>query len=600
MKRTRPTADDDGGDGGNKTFRYAINQAAMCSVVNFFDHHELIGSYHDQDASRAFEGHYNFFCGVGGSESSKRFNSGKNLKRPYIFNTKAFLRRLRGVLTRMRAYLRMFGGVAAWAVKDMALWYYLAANARTAEERDAIGMPFGVLEANEYTLEMHSAVGHDVRYVVVPTPEAVANSGRRLEWKATFIDFSMHTMPVEESDLSLFEKRASKYLSRGYKTHGIERTRIPRSPFYSLNTQSEELDVVLQNLKDADWLTAHPRPMVRIVLPPPLPLDKIPESDLYRGGGTTIGASLASRNELASYDLQLMANVVASVQLSAGGPTMKRGRTVREQQKQYYRYPDMTDDYAYLNPNMELARYSDPHVLNDYDKRLEEFNDNVARVMGGNQDFSKPSGATDDKSKAKSSSSNARSSYVGLLVDQEQQFAAVEREQKIYTDLFEAITEFSGIQDHDVLYVSQVIGDLQKLIEERERMRRRAKHPANTAKTAKALLAPPPPTRKERDDEADEELLESLRVRLRELKIWLEQQTLAPGAARLTLAFENKEDDIALLEYLTTQQASGIVSAKTLEKQAQIVYDDRATFREPPEPATAAGGVKKKKKKTTA
>lgn len=596
MKRTY--ADSRGTDEPKATLRYVVSQAAVCSLVAFYDATEMAVSAHESRASRVFD-EYNFFCGVGDAAAQrKRFNSGDGIKRPEVFNTESFLERTRRVLSRAMEYNIMIGGVAIWAVKDMAKWYWYYVNARTADERNRLSMPYGVLEADEYTLECHQGPGREVKYVVVPTPEALAASGHRLGWKCTFVDFSMHLRPVDESRLSLFEKRAGVYLPRSYHAHALERMRIPRSPFYSLADESEQLEAVRTNLFDADWLAAHPRPVVRIVVPPPVPLANIPESELYKAPGGIINASINMRKQFADMDTQQTVNMITSVQQSINGAPMPKAKTLREKQKNFYRYPDMTDDYVYLGGNQELVRYADPHVVNNYDRRLADFNANILRVMGRGDDNQISSSASRDGGAASQQGKDNRASHVNLLVDQERQFAAVERDQNIYKSIFNAITEFAGIQEHDVLYVSEVVVDLQALIDEREQARKRAKHPSTLATTAAALLAA---SEKQREkSEAEEELLESLRMRLQELKNWLEQQARDPSAGRLVLIFENKEDDAMMLEYMSSQQEKDILDVKTLEKQARRVYDDRVTFREPTLPESGAPAKKKKKKKKTA
>lgn len=613
-----------------------VNQAAVCSLMHFYDSDPVVQLCQNNLNATVFDGQYTYFIGLretaarGGGR--RRFGAEERAEELDLFNSAMFLDQLRNTLVRSRAHLRVWGGFAIWAVRDLARWLQHWANASDDAERRTIGLPFGVLEVWEYTLEVHTELGHHRRFVVHPLAP-------RTECHYTFYDYQTTLLPVNGDDVPVFERRAAPLLvamqqsggAAGSVGAGGARQRVPQSAFYYLNTLREQVDEAYMNLADADWLSAHPKPLIRVGTPAPVAQEHLSEKDLYTSD-SVLEASLKQRRRLRAMSLQDMANILSSMRRAEG--LAPHGTTLRQQQRRFYRHPDMLEDAELMDESSELAHWHEPRVVNDYARCADSYRIAVVTAMGLGE-HSRIAQAILGKLVRDERGVDTRT-HLGMLVEQNERNALVESEQKIYQRLFNVFYEFAGFAEHDMRVVSDVVGALDAVIagEEARRAALRAlarRGPAAAAATgtdaraiAESLLqkdaaaaaqtpvvehdAPrmarkqsaskkkqqqqqPPPhhpstkedsaatTHKAEEGDADDILLR-MKVRLNDLRAWLVRVRETTRQQRAELIFENKEDDTILLQFMLEMHARGVLDVSVLEKQAQRVYDARITLRE--------------------
>lgn len=572
MKRTR-----DGEDAKRECL--VVNQAALCSLINFYDSDEVTKKCCNVMNAHVFEGNYSFYIGIrpeGKSEAKER---------PSLFNTSFYLDQMRRELTRGRDYIHAIGGVALWAVKDLARWLQLYVNATNDMERSEIGLPFGVLEVWEYTLELEmQPTGRRYRYRVVPLKET------RKDCVFYFYDHNMTLLPLDDNKLGLYERRAGALLSIAkhsgapvkMNSYSSTQQRIPQSPFYHLANLSEELERVRSNLLDADWLASHPKPLFRANVADPIPGHELGDADLYNGN-SIYGASLAARDRARQMTLQQVVDMLAALRAAEGMSTDKD--TPRQQQRRYYRYPDMLDDASTMLESVELLHWANPTVINDYTQRLEEYKLGVITAMGLSE-TSRFAQALLGKVAHEATGLGGKS-HIAMLVDRNERDAVSEFEQRIYERLFRAMYDMCGFRNHDAFAVSALVtalGDLITREEDRRLMiknyaRFRATLPKTPAKAAEMMLRAEDSDeetakkKKGGDEDEDDNILYKLRVSVSDMRDWLARTTSGKGEV-FELIFENSDDDVIKLQFYQEMAATGRVSIKELERQARRVYGE--------------------------
>jgi hypothetical protein len=601
MKRLR---DDD----GDNTGVLLVNQAAMCSLIGFYDTEKIAQSAQHNTDSSVFDSQYTYFIGMvtQGADGHHRFEDIDNMKRPPLLNTGFFLDNLKKELTRARAYLLVMGGVALWTVKDLARWLHLYANARTDAERRALGMPFGVLEAWDYTLEAVQLVGRRWSYVV----HAIGDTKKsQFDCDYSFFDERMILLPLDPNELSTYERCASHLLSVARQNGGTAaatsqgfsatQQRVPQSIFYNLITEREQLRKTYGNLDDADWLASHPKAILRVGVPPETSIDKISDHDLYTDRNppdrnSVVSAAMSERRRLSYMGLQQMANLIANLRSQSGGGNSPQN-TPRAQSKRFYRHSDMLDDADMFDDTVELAHWTPPVVHNDYNQRLLDYKLAVLTAMGI-AESSRFAQAILGKIMKEDVNGGAKS-HMAMITEEDQRTLFVESEQNVYRKLFNVVYELCGFQRHDILVVSAFVATLDAIIEEeaarRDAVRNVANHlarkfnGATAERSANIALRKTTSDQMETEGETDplqpDEILYNLRVKVADLRAWLKQtRQLSDNSESVELIFHNKRNDTFKLQYLQEMQAMGLVSVKDLEKQAHRVYGTGYRLHEPP------------------
>jgi hypothetical protein len=596
-----------------------VNQAAICALVNFYDSDEIVQACRNSLNASVFDGQYEYYVGVRNAAAAVA-------ERPELFNTSFFHDGMHRELVRARDYVYIMGGVVWWAVKDLARWLQMYANAADDTERRNLGLPFGVLEAWDYWLEIQQTLGRQWTYVVHPISKDDSADGSKQKKRGgaaaadcTYVFYNYRTtlLPLNGDDLATYERRAGPLLLvaqenggagvYSYRGYSAARQRVPQSPFYNLATTYEQLEEALLNLMDGDWLRAHPKPVLRVGMPAPTPMEKTSDAALY-AGRSPLEASLSDQRRLRSMNLQQMANLLNTVR-HLEGISSKRD-TPRQRQRAFYRRADMLDDAELFEDTVELAHWSDPAVLNDYTQRLADYKISVVTAMGLGEN-SRFAQAILGKL-AREESGLGSKSHMAMLVERNERNAVIESEQKIYSRLFNVAYELCGFRRHDAETVSALVASLDAIVQEEAARRAAAKNLARLAlqftagvtpeRAADQLLRRPSDEEEKarramqkelqqaRDDD-DSEVLYNLRVKLADLRAWLAHTLEAPRNVNAAeLIFENKEENAIKLQFLQEMSLQGMVSAKTLEKQARLVYGtENMNLQEPPKPEKPAG-----------
>jgi hypothetical protein len=579
MKRTREQY-----ESGESVERLVVNQAALCSLIQFYDSDQTVQACQNNIDTNVFDGRHTYFIGKVGSA-----------ERPSLFNTPHFLHAERLIQVRARANTRAIGGCAIWVLKNIARWLQLYVNAPDERARHDLGLPFGVLEPWEYTLELEQQpVGCHYAYRVLP-------HAPRSDCEYFFYNHDMVLLPLNESKLATYELRAAPLLDAAQqlgsasaiaqKGYSKAQQRIPQSPFYHLADARDELEQVKHNLLDADWLVAHPKAILRAAVPSPDAGMNIPDGDLYTSR-SMIEASEKARRRRATMSLQQMADLISSVRYAEG--VHGKQDAPRQQQRRHYRYADMLDDAELWDESAELVHWAEPTVLNDFTRRYEEYKLGVLTAMGLSE-TSRFAQSLLGKVAAREATGLGGRSHIAMLVDRDERNAHTESEQRIHSRIFEMIYDMCGFSQHDIFVVSELVERLDALITEEELRRAAVKNlarlcmtfPAAPAAAAKQMLRVEDPDaaekkKKKKKNKEEDAIFSKLRVKVADLRAWLSQTARQPE--KIALIFESKESDMIKLQFYQEMRTAGLVSVKELERQARKVYDEDLHLQEPPPP----------------
>lgn len=578
MKRTRAQY-----EGEEKTERLLVNQAALCSLMQFYDSDQTVHACQNNIDTSVFDGSYVFSIGDAASA-----------KRPSFFNTPSYLHAVRLVQTRARAHVRAIGGFAYWTVKNLARWLQLYANTTNDHERHDLGLPYGVLEVWEYALELEQqTVGHHYAFRVLP-------HSAREDCHYFFYSHDMSLLPLDETKMATYERRGAHFLNVAqqlgsgnnvsHQGYAIVQQRVPQSPFYHLADARDELEQVKLNLLDADWLRTHPKAILRTAASSSEADPNVSDGDLFTGG-SMMESTMKARRRQAQMSLQQMADLINSVRQAEG--VQGKSDAPRQRQRRYYRYSDMLDDAELWDEMVELVHWAEPAVLNDFTRRFEEYKFGVLTAMGLSE-TSRFAQALLGKVAREASGLGGRS-HIGMLVDRDERNQHTESEQRIHVRIFEVVHGMCGFSRHDAFAVSELVETLDTLITEEEIRRTAVRNlarlqqtavPTAPAAAAKHMLRvedgdekKSKKTKKKQEDEGDV-ILSKLRVKVADMRAWLAQTAHRPE--KISLIFENTENDMIKLQFYQEMRTAGLVSVKELERQARKVYDTDTHLQEPP------------------
>lgn len=592
MKRTRERYEN--GDEEQRD-RLVVNQAALCALMRFFDSDPIVQACRNTIDESVFEGRYTF--SIGDPEK------GVSAKRPSLFNTSFYLQATRNVQKRARDHINAYGGCAFWAIKNQARWLQRYVNAPDDCARRDLGLPYGVLEVWEYSLELErqQATGRHFAYRV--TPYDRRNHGEHVYF---FYDHSVTLLPLDESKLTAYERRGASYIalarqlgSSNATMHGAGsgQDRVPQSPFHHIADMHDELEQVKTNLLDADWLVAHPKAILRAAVPQSeAEQNNLPDSDLFTGRSIIEQADKLRRRR-ATMSLQQMADLISSVRQVEG--VHAQHHAPRQQQRRHYRYCDMLDDAELWDETAELVHWAEPTVLNNYSSRFEEYKIAVLTAMGVSEG-SRFAQALLGRVAAREASGLGGRSHIAMLVDRDERNAQAESEQRIHARVFEVVYDMCGFSRHDAFAVSELVERLDALITEEEIRRTAVRNlqrlqqqqqstdpiPLAPASAAKHMLRVEEEEKKKKRETSEEEsgdvILSKLRITVADMRAWLKQTQRQPE--KMSLIFESKDANMIKLQFYQEMRGMGLVSVEELERQARKVYNDDLHLQEPPAP----------------
>ncbi len=582
MKRSRTVYE--GGESREEEGEIVVSSVVLCSLISFLSNEDFIQSCDQSLVRSVFDGDFEWFVGWMPDKAES------DLRRPGLFNTTFFMGALRTTLVSARLYVRGMGGFAMWAVEDIWRWLHLYVNARSDVERRAIGLPFGVMDAWEYSLRGKRALGRHYEFTVVPHRKVPGVRYMYYNYETTLI-------PVNSRDLEACRRRVDfAYLGAIHRDiinadSGITADRLfmPKTPFLQLNQMAEDLFATHTNLFDADWLRAHPQFIVRAGQPKPINPNDISDTDMYTSG-TRTEAALREPRRQRKESTQDVINMITSIQRSMGLFSGGAKKSTRHKQRDFYRRPDMLEDAAVFYDEVEKIHWDPPDVLDDYEKRNEEYMNRVTVVMGIGENSRLYQAVT---GKLRSENRGvAGKSQISMMAEQRQQQMTVRQEQTIYQRLFDVMYEFAGFSDRDALALSETIGYLDTYI---------AQHEA--ALTTGTFNSPEEAALNlfevtEEEKATKREKLKPWRATLGRVKKWYERLTVDPDYRLASLVFQNKDDEANALQFmLDMSDRMMLKDVKDLEKQAEIVFNKSIKLQKPPLPEEGGPPPPKKKQK---
>jgi hypothetical protein len=513
---------------------------------------------------------------------------------PTLFNTTTARDELRKTLTRARAYLRVIGGVAIWAVKDLARWLHAYMNARSEFERRQLGLPFGVLEAHEYTLQTEYVLGQRKRFVVRPVRDKSSKrqktgaSTRSRECRYMFFDDRVVLAKTSETDIQTAVRRCMQYYGDSWTSPGNESgpsVQVTHSVFWPLTRQAEELEHTKLNLHDADWQNAHPMLFLRSVTPKPMNLSDVDSHDLFTASSKE-DARMREPRRRQHHSMQHALNFLTQLQ-RAQGMHRQGTMTQRQRQRRYYNRTDVLEDAQVFDEGAEVMHYERPAVVNDYTQRREEYMHRVLTVMGITQG-SELYDALMNKFKS-GNQSLANRSELRMVSERRVSDSMIVGEQNIYKKLFNVFYDFAGFADRDCSTLSRTIDELDAYLVERsaetvptpeQGVAMLLTTPDDTAtsssgrrKSSRKANKKTPVKEKALEMDIEETKRRSaLRVKRSQLNAWLERIHRDPEYHLARLMFKDRNQDMALLQFLDTMQQRGICDVKLLEAQARRVF----------------------------
>ncbi len=606
MKRSRSVYEQEHHHGDNKensNEEFIVSSVITTAIMHYYDKDPTIQNCARSLTRSVFEEEFDYYIGWDPEESMhiSEMRPKDNGIRPSLFNTDSFITELRAVLVRARDYVRVTGGVAMWAVEDFPLWLFAYIQARSDTERHDLGLPMGVLESRDYSLKVVRNQGHHYQYIVMPSEET-RRKHRRFACRYRYYNHETTLLPADPAVMDACKRRIGRAMSPSLAQTvrqselGVpaDRLLMVRSSFIELNQMAEELEGERINLMDASWLRAHPQMVMRTIPDQPLAPEQVPDSDLY-ASNSVYEAGMRVRRHQRRHTFQDGINFLSTLQRSMG---IRTGQSsIRQQQRDYYRHPDMLQDTVLLEEAIEVVQWDPPALLNDYSLRREEYVDQVTVAMGIGENSRLYQAVTHKLQKEQHGV--AGKSQVAMLAEQRQQQNVVRQEQSIYQKLFARLYEFAGFADRDAQALSATIESLDATI---KTMQTTSAKGISIHEGVRMLLYS---DREVEDAQTTAEkkvmTIKQMGITVKRVKAWYERLRANPEIHMAKLVFQNKADEENLLQFMLERHATGHLDTKVLETQAQRVFDERVKLRDPPveEGAGAAAGPKKKKQKTT-
>lgn len=562
---------------------------------------------------------------------------------PALFNSAGFLEKVAVFLKRARVYVRAFGFVAIWHVKDVAGWLrrYLAA-ATSPAERNAIGLPFGVLEAHKFELRAHANPRDPFMHQLEAVPLDEAAFGRNIA--VAVYNHSLQLVPalltrvhgallhLEENYGTAARSVTSAQGSGGGSEGGGSAARLlmPRSVFYDLHDMKRLLNEALVNRMDADFNVAHPRVILQTQTPPNLALaaDNLADRDMYETEDVMEAATLQLMRTQ-RYTLSEAKRHIDRLKERTGGGVVAGagGLTPREMRRRHFGRPDPMEDAHTFPEFIQVAQAATATVINDYDYQQHVYFEKVRQHMGLSSDTLIGEGGAAIKNYRRSKSNNkerAASLAVGAGGDDasDKVEKIVARERDIYVAIFdfvyatvltpydwaavsetaemvdailvaadaaEAGTDTSESAAHDAgsddpaTAAAHILGQIKE--EEKEAHAKGANKKTKMA-TDEEAQSPPPSKKRKRAAAAEEDLTEgkaTLRVVVKELRKYL-ARTHQQQHSFARLVFEPNHERMSEVRVARLMQLYelGLVDPHVLEREIRVVDGQHIRLRDPP------------------
>jgi hypothetical protein len=530
--------------------------------------------------------------------------AGAKAATPFLFNTAAFRDRLQRILTRALAYMDTMNVVVFWFVRDVGIWLRQVLSGSmsgTTALSDGFPMPFGVLEAHEYELEVHRRTLSPQATKMTPELEVrarltgdsvVATEPRRFGTYAyTGTDFQLVHLPRATYEHCFDYVREYGVVSgvEHIKSTLSARARMPASRFFALMAEFNYMRESRVNLRDADWARAHPRVIVQAQPPstagvPVEPTD-IGAGLLYSEGSVfqaTQSMMMArSTHTLAEAErmLERMRMQVAGVDGLHGRVGARGGPSLRQRQRERFAHPDDLDDMHVLPEIAKLVQSREAVVLDNAAEIYQRYRMLAAGIMGVPIVFLSGSGHWHNGPQF-----NRDVTSLELLEE------TIARRRSLVASLYEALqlVTFGAYDMEQIDETAQYF--------ETEAQRRLAQPMAKAEAEADAdeeeAKGGKEPEQPEQPADAAGALVSSLQVTARRLRDYLRTVRML-GSARLSsvqLVFraEPTQHQLRRMEFLSELFYHGAMAASEFQPFVQELFGDEVRMRDLPVPPTAA------------
>jgi hypothetical protein len=273
---------------------------------------------------------------------------------------------------------------AFWYVRDVAGWLRALAGATLPEDVKNVGLPFGVLRAEETALDVrlaaptaalqtHTTVGAHV--------EEAREADVRRRYKFGLFEGGaggLTLVPLAPQELADMQEYVAVTTGRPLEQLASamepwrQNLRKPASPIYSLMERRREVREANDNLGDAAFQVSHPLMLLRAKLPSVAQItpEVMGDQALY-AAPDLLAAAMSRAREEQRYSLQQAWRAIKRAQAQTEAVTgfQQRQRsgalTRRQRHKLHYQRPDAWDDVIPLEENLEVAHAPPPTVLDD-------------------------------------------------------------------------------------------------------------------------------------------------------------------------------------------------------------------------------------------
>ena len=589
-RQANPKMENDADEGGKaKETVYTIPSDVLFALIHFYDtESRVVGRCRDLLKGRTFPSLARLTVRWALVLRNRQPGVGKAA---LLFNTASFLEQLVHMLTRAQDYLDATQAVVFWVRRGHAVdeWWRDAIRHAKGDSVWPVVMPYGVLEATDYDLELRPRSRYDAQLEAhavlhLATRDDEPEFHRRFELVVVAPGLQMiHCTPAQLQQSSAYRLGVSQDRSNPaphapmVQTPWTQWTRRPNSRLYQIMKEFTVMRHAEDNLRHADFNRTHPIILLQARDPPrsadgPISPIDVPQNKIYSSGSLQ-GAFHAMRLEQARMTLYEANDQLERMRLAAGGARAvfgsggEQGKSQRTMVREAQQVPDALDDQFMFPLTSQVAR-ADPAMPVDNAASVAAayaaFVANVFEVPGVflTDAFGAPAGVGG----AAGTHFNRDQTALGLLDE------TVQRRRAAAVTLFERVHAATfAMYEMDMLDAAAAM----LIAEEEEEPAEEGELPSDVLVRARALRA----------------YVDTARQRGKE----------ALGShATLEFAPEPTERKKEKLEYLTGLAATGMVSAAVLEKAVREVYDGDIRLREPPEPPAPAGGSGGKKKKKTA
>jgi hypothetical protein len=640
------------GEGGGEEKEeelYTISQTVIISTKAYYDGEDDINVYEKALSDQVFETPNQSFFEWGHKDLF--------LARPELFNKPPFTTQMGALMRDARPWLRLFGFVPMWTLKNVEEWVQAYLNADSVLERETIGLPFGILASHEFVLRMMRSKRRGMtwseRLDIRPVDEAQdeyhratsrhrrgsptpRHHGKNVTYhvynhSATFIladNALVHNCHCRVARYFGTNPAMSQIMEAMRSSVGAQELRVPKSAFYELQTQRDDLQYLWHGSKSANFMANFPRPILNAVVPDTIKAGQnVQRTDLY-SGQTMHEAALQQQQQAGMIMAADAFQLVESVKRTMGASPEGKAMTAREITRMAHSMPDNLEDAQIFHGNLEVLHMPSPAVLVDHSLYLKNYKDHLRLVMGiGGAEMLSNQQYSNTKKKATSSTSlfggggNGEESN-GIskqLIEQEQSLY-----QRIVAHIF-----LVAFGDYDLVRLSDMAQELDRYAEAahaqlhahqakrsdalqliRDSLNKKDKTPEMIKEEEAAAL------KEEEEKEAREEregknmstatLLKDILPRInftrRAVHNVLQRMQLRTAETTMKLVFETTPQERPVEEKTQTMRdlfSQGAVAAPHMQKHLRDLYGDDPSIvlREPPKEKKEAPKPPKKKKK---